>query len=148
LVKHGMNRTPEYGVWCAMKRRCLALDHESFAQYGGRGITVCDTWLKSFEAFFTDMGPRPGHTYTIERRDNNAGYSPENCYWATHKEQARNKRTNHLITLHGETKTLTGWCAIADIDCGTVHSRLIKGLSPEEALTRPVKHSKKHMNIS
>ncbi len=82
---------PEYPCWKAMRDRC-----RNRTQYVQRRITVCDRW-QSFESFVADMGPRPSFAHSIDRRDNNKGYTPENCYWATKTEQNRNKRTNIFI---------------------------------------------------
>jgi hypothetical protein len=88
---HGMSRSSEYGSWESMIRRCTNPHDAAWKYYGGRGITVCDRWLHSFENFFADMGPRP-EGMTLDRRDNDRGYSPDNCRWATWAVQIANRR--------------------------------------------------------
>jgi hypothetical protein len=84
-------KTREYNSWSAMKMRVLNPNHVSFHNYGGRGITICSQWLNSFSTFLKDMGLRPPKTY-LERKNNNKGYSPDNCVWASMSVQQRNKR--------------------------------------------------------
>lgn len=105
---HGMSRSGTYRSWNAMWGRCTRVGNPSFANYGGRGVTVCDRW-KSFESFFSDMGARP-EGMTLDRFPNADGnYEPGNCRWATKAEQDNNKRTNVHVTWRGKTQTYSQW---------------------------------------
>jgi len=92
---HGMSHTREYGAWKTMKTRCYNRRCEKWKTYGGRGIRVCTRWRRSFSAFYSDMGPRPPGR-TIDRRNNDGDYRPENCRWATAKTQANNQRKRRV----------------------------------------------------
>lgn len=138
-IKHGFSRRGQPGgvhaVWAAMLQRCGNKNNKHFKDYGGRGITVCSRWF-SFENFLKDMGDRSSKT-TLERKDNQKGYSPDNCKWATRAEQSRNKRTTRLFTWERATKCLSDWARHFGIHERTLHKRLASGLSFEEAINRP-----------
>jgi hypothetical protein len=89
---HGMSKTPEYKAWEHMRERCYKTNNPRYHSYGGRGIKVCESWRESFVSFFNDMGFRPGPDFSLERIDNNGDYEPNNCCWATKKEQSQNTR--------------------------------------------------------
>lgn len=105
----------EWQIYRAMKKRCYDSNQDSYPEYGGRGIVICDRWLSSFNAFVEDMGPRPSPRHSIDRIDNDGPYSPENCRWATPKDQARNRRDNRLLTKDGVTRTVIEWAEILAI---------------------------------
>lgn len=107
--KHGQCATVEYRRWLRMKARCDNPRNPAYAAYGGRGITVCQRWMDSYEAFIEDVGERPSPLHSIDRIDNDRGYEPNNVRWATRREQANNRRSNVRITYNGETKTLAAW---------------------------------------
>jgi hypothetical protein len=139
---HGLSRvrgkiTKLYQVWGKMRERCLNPNNNDFAYYGGRGITVCPEWMnfQDFHAWAAATGYR--EELTIERLDNNKGYSPNNCKWATRKEQSNNKRNNILITFKGHTKTLRQWADHIGVPISRLKSRYKLGWSPEELLTIP-----------
>ncbi len=90
--KHGLRHIPEYLIWKAMNERCTRVKCQSFKNYGGRGIKVCDRWRHDFKSFYEDMGPRPSPNHSIDRKDNDGNYEPGNCRWATAVEQRHNRR--------------------------------------------------------
>jgi len=123
--KHGMEKTPEYRSWQAMKTRCYNPRSQDWERYGGRGISVCDRWFHSFENFFLDMGARP-EGCSIDRIDNNGNYEPGNCRWACIKTQAQNKSNNLLLTHNGVTKCLAEWADESGISRNTMYSRVVE----------------------
>jgi hypothetical protein len=137
--KHGLSYSPEYRAWQTMVHRCTSPRSPAWADYGGRGITVCDSWLDDPTQFYRDMGPKPSPAHELDRRDNNAGYSPENCRWVLRPENDRNRRSNRHITHAGETLTIAEWSERTGIQHTTITARLGMGWSPERALTAPVR---------
>jgi hypothetical protein len=135
--EHGLSRTPAYPVWCNMKTRCYNESSTFYAEYGGRGITVCERWRESFSAFYEDMGERPAGM-TIERLDNDKGYEPGNCVWATRKVQSRNRRGRRLLTIDGKTQTMAEWSEECGIALRTIWERCNLGWSDADAVTTPV----------
>ncbi|MBA4220176.1 MAG: hypothetical protein C0458_05540 [Methylobacterium sp.] len=116
-----------------MRARCSNPNDTDYADYGGRGIAVCSRW-DDFAAFYADMGNRPdGHT--IDRIENGGNYEPSNCRWAEAKTQANNKRSNRIITIGGDSKTLQAWCDQFGIEPSKVRYRLSRGWAPEAAFS-------------
>lgn len=100
----------EYSCYQSMKDRCLNSRNPAYKYYGGRGIIICDRWIESFEHFFVDMGPRPSLTHTLDRfPDKNGNYEPDNCRWATKREQSNNSRRCRYIEFAGRTQTIAEW---------------------------------------
>lgn len=128
------NGTPEYRTWTAMKYRCTNPRCKMWPDYGGRGITMCARWMNSFEAFLEDMGPRP-EGCTIDRIDNDGPYTPENCRWATKREQAANRRSSVMVDFNGRRMTLKDAASVAGVEYAKVHSRLRAGWTLERALS-------------
>lgn len=134
--RHGMSRTSEHNTWKQMKQRCNNPNDKAFPRYGGNGIAICERW-NSFETFYADMGPKPSASHSVDRIDGSKGYSPENCRWATPKEQSQNRDFVRMITFQGETLCLTDWATKVGIDFKTLYSRLNYGWSIEKTLTTP-----------
>lgn len=132
-IRHGMSKTPIYNIWSAMKERCNNPEHKFYSYYGGRGITVCDRW-GDFENFFADMGHRPDKK-SLDRIDNDKGYGPENCRWATKAEQQSNLRTNKRIEFNGQNLTLSQWSEALGIHRNTIDQRFLAGWPIEKVLS-------------
>ena len=142
---HGMSGTPIHKEWEAMKRRCYNPNTEKYYRYGGRGIVVCDRWRDSFEAFYEDVSKLlhfGEQGYTLNRINNDGNYEPNNVEWATQKEQANNRQSNHLLTFNGKTQTIVQWADETGIKSATIARRLKKGWSVEKALTTPTQKRK------
>lgn len=134
------SKTPEYGAWANMIQRCTNPNLADFNLYGGRGITVCARWRKSFMAFLKDMGRKPSPRYSLDRIDNNKGYNPNNCRWATAKQQAANKRTTKIVQYRRRRIALIEAWEMSGkvVPFALVHDRLKKGWPAEAALNTPV----------
>lgn len=129
--RHGYSHSKTYVAWEGMKQRCLTPAHKAYKHYGGRGISICKRWMK-FENFLADMGEVP-EGKTLERKNNNKGYTPDNCVWATHLEQGRNRRNNKIIKYLGERLPLSIWTEKLGLNYYTVHYRFQHGWSAERA---------------
>lgn len=140
LVIHGDARagrvTPEHKAWRAMLDRCCNVNTEHYARYGGRGITVCERWRNDYAAFLADMGRRPSPKHSLDRRDNDGPYSPDNCRWATRIEQAGNKAVTRRLTFKGETRKIVEWAGIVRIPAREIRRRIDRGWTSERALTQ------------
>lgn len=134
-TKHGKRWTKTYYVWLGMRSRCANPKRVEYKNYGGRGIKVCSRW-DSFSNFLKDMGEQPKGKQ-LDRINNNGGYSPENCRWATRKQQMRNTRGNRYFTIHGNRKSLSEWCEISNQNYMTVWHKLKRGADIKTALQLP-----------
>lgn len=126
---------PLYNTWTSMRQRCCNPKNPNYADYGGRGVTVCDRWA-SLAAFAEDMGSRPVGT-TIDRIDVNGNYEPDNCRWSTQHEQNRNKRTSRIITIDGVSRCVADWAAALGLHRSTIPDRLERGWSERDAVMSP-----------
>jgi hypothetical protein len=137
---HGGSDLPEYGVWEAMHARCYNKNHESYKNYGAKGVGIYEGWRgpDGFKNFLVDMGRRPSSAHTIERKRSEEGYAPDNCYWATRIEQNNNTSRNHRVTYNGRTQTLAQWGRELGIRAELIRKRLHLGWSVDRAFTEPV----------
>jgi len=146
---HGLAGTRTYRIWAMMIQRCTNPTMvNSWSNYGGRGIKVCERWLHSFENFLKDMGHPPSSKHSIERINNNGDYEPENCCWATRKEQSNNKRSSVFITYQGKTQTVSQWAEELGVNHGMIRHRLKAGVPTEQALSLPPKMNKRDTPLS
>lgn len=133
---HGLSKTPGYRIWASMVGRCTKTTNPVYRHYGGRGITVCDSWKNSFAEFYADMGDPPKGK-SIERIDNNGPYSPENCRWASKREQSNNTRNTVLITYNGKTQGISEWADELSIHVNTLRYRTRSGWPMEKIFQAP-----------
>lgn len=137
--RHGLSRTAEYRAWQTMRLRCTVPTNPAYADYGGRGIRVCERWLNSVATFAADMGPKPSPKHELDRRDNAGPYEPGNCRWVLRSVNCRNRRSTKLLFLRGETRSVVEWCALLGLRYPAILKRLQAGESAEHALGRPVR---------
>ena len=137
---HKMTFTRPYNIWSGMKRRCINVKDKDFRNYGARGITVCDQWVNSFEQFWLDMQSSYQDGLTIDRIDTNKGYSPQNCRWATAREQGNNTRNSHYIDTPLGVMTIANAARAYGLKKATLHARITRyKWGVEKALTTPAK---------
>lgn len=136
---HGFSQTPEYRAWQCMRKRCTDPENAAWPNYGGRGITVCESWMTDVSAFVRDMGAKPSEDHELDRIDNDGSYSPENCRWVLRSENNRNKSNNRFVEWQGQRKTLVEWSEITGLSYWTLRSRIDNGWPVDRAMTERVK---------
>lgn len=128
--KHGQSgakKTSEYNAWKGMKQRCYNINDKRYADWGGRGIKVCDRWLESFENFYTDMGKKPSPKHSLDRfPDTNGDYEPSNCRWGTDEQQRRNTRRSRHYEFDGIKMVLADWASHFGVNHSTLSEHLEK----------------------
>lgn len=136
-LKHGMSRSKEYRAWRAIMNRCENPNVASYPHYGGRGISVCDKWRNSFEAFLEDVGLCPPDKSSIGRKDSNKNYEPGNVHWESIVEQNNNKSDTILITIGSETLCASRWAEKIGLNIRTMYARIYTGWDLVKAVTTP-----------
>lgn len=140
FLKYGETAPRLYNIWNKMRGRCMNELNKDYEYYGGRGISICDEWQEYINFYYWAMNNGYDDDLTIDRIDNDEDYSPENCRWATRKQQSNNKSDNHLINFDGETKTIAQWARSLGVKSSLIRSRIHRGWSEKEALTTPDKN--------
>lgn len=140
---HGMTHSAEFAIWTGAKQRCRDKNSKDYANYGARGITVCDEWQHDFRAFLRDMGPRPSARHSLDRIDNNGPYSKANCRWSTRHQQSNNRRNTRFLTLGNRTQSVSDWCKETGIAHGTLWKRLEAGWPIDRVLTATIRQGKR-----
>lgn len=135
---HGMTYSREYSIWSNMKDRCLNPRNKHYKNYGGRGIAICERWKNSFENFYSDMGNKPPGM-SLERKDNELGYSPDNCIWANWKDQCNNRRSNVLINIEGQEYNIQQLADKTGIAYSCLWSRYKKGKRGDQLIAKSIK---------
>jgi len=145
VTKHNQRNPKLYSIWHNMKDRCYREKHPMYNYYGGRGITVCDKWKDNYTEFHKwSFANGYVEGLSIDRINNNIGYSPDNCKWSSSIEQGRNRRNVKTITYKGETKTLSEWGEIMPANGNTIWQRLNYGWPIDQALTTPSDRTNRH----
>lgn len=147
-VKQSPEEVKLRSVWRAMIARCHNDKNPAYEYYGGRGIHVCEAWRGSFDAFIADMGMRPTPKHTLERVKNHLGYGPDNCIWATRKQQSNNIRSNLRVDTDQGTATLAQLADRSGLNRYTIRGRLVRGATAEEAMTTPVRKARPAVRIT
>lgn len=140
---HGETGSPLYKCWVSLKQRCNNKSNVDYHLYGERGITVCEEWVSDYPAFkkwALENGYIKG--LSLDRKDNDKGYNPDNCRWATTKQQNNNARFNRHLTINGKTQTIAEWAAdpLCKVEPQTVYTRLYRGWKPYDAVFGPVRY--------
>lgn len=141
---HGMKNTRLYRIWHNMKYRCENKSSKDYSRYGERGISVCDEWERDFLCFYK-WAMKSGYkeNLSLDRINNNSGYSPENCRWADGQEQCRNRRNNVLVAYNGETKSIAEWCDLLKFDRALAYHRYARGWTGKEIFETKPKNNKR-----
>lgn len=142
-AKHGKRHTRIYRIWLMMKNRCNNPKDKYYKCYGGKRITVCDEWSNDFLSFYSwAMSHGYADNLSIDRIDVNGNYEPDNCHWATAREQANNTTRNHYIAYNGKSQSMSMWASEIGIPYSTLRARIRSGWAIENALTEPVRRAK------
>ena len=136
-----MRDMPEYHAWYSMIQRCTNPNNKSYRNYGMRGITVCDRWRHSFELFVADMNLRPSRFHSLDRIDNDKGYFPGNCRWATDRQQRRNRQDNVVLTHEGKSRIVSDWAREIGLSEFTLRKRIRMGWKTEDVLDPRKRHN-------
>lgn len=145
MTTHGKTNTRLHTIWKNMHSRCFNQNNDDYANYGQRGITICDEWKHNFSAF-ESWANKHGYTdyLSLDRIDVDGNYEPSNCRWVTQKDQCNNTRSNIYVTMDNKTMTLKQWSELLGLNYGTIASRVGRGWDPIKALTTPVRLVSKH----